>query len=209
MSQLIACKSRHGIVLAADSKALELDTAGNVTTMEVSRLIQLSQHTAVLAGGAVAGNNMCLALKQFVAREEILDVDEVYNAALPFLATEYERYMRKHCEVLPLDPIHHVHFVLGGYSKRDEQDPYKLFLIWTKKKLPLLDGDEISSAFTVPRVIRLEYRLNRLCKEDTPPDKVLPEVRAGMEGLAAAQPDEIGGPFSYALITREGYRQIG
>ena len=47
--------------------------------------------------------------------------------------------------------------------------PHRLYLIWTKKKLPQLDGDEITSAFAVPRLIRLGCKLNQLCKENAPP----------------------------------------
>jgi hypothetical protein len=115
--------------------------------------------------------------------------------------------MRKYCEIIPLDPIHHVHFILAGYTEKDTQNPFRLYLIWTKKKLPQLDGDEISTAFAVPRIMRLEYKLNRLCKENRPLDDILPEVRDTLEKLSEHQ-EEIGPPFSYALITNEGFQPI-
>jgi hypothetical protein len=66
---------------------------------------------------------------------------------------------------LPIDPIHQVYFFLGGYSQDSSQKPFQLYLLWTKMKLLQLDGDEISSTYSVPRLIRLEYRLNQLSKE--------------------------------------------
>jgi hypothetical protein len=39
----------------------------------------------------------------------------------------------------------------------------------------MLDGDEITSAFAVPRLMRLEYKLNQLCKENAPWIKFCPK----------------------------------
>lgn len=207
MSQLISCKNRHGIILAADGKGINFDTRGEILELKVERLFQLTKHSAILTGGAAEGANMCRALREFLVGEGLDDIQDVHGAALPFLASEYERFMRKECEILPLDPIHHVHFILGGYTEKDRQDNYRLYLIWTKKKLPQLDGDEITSAFTVPRIMRLEYRLNQLSKQNAPLDQILPEVRSTMEKQADIQ-EEIGAPFSYALITAEGFTKV-
>ena len=148
---------------------------------------------------------MCRNLKGFISEEGIDEIDEIYNAALPFLAAEYERYMRKSCEVLPLDPIHHVYFILGGYTEKDAANPYRLYLLWTKKKMPQLDGEDIATAFSVPRIMSLEIKLNALCKDDSPLDELLSVVKNGMEKQARVH-EEVEGPFSYGLITREGFR---
>jgi len=170
-------------------------------------MVQLSQHTAILTGGAAEGAEMCQALKMFIQEEDMDDVQEVYGAALAFLAGEYEKFMRRECEVLPLDPIHQVLFILGGYSEKDQQQPFRLYLLWTKKKLPQLDGDEIAFSFTAPRIMGLEYRLNQLCKENKPLDQILAELRSGMKKMAQTQ-EEVGPPFSYAFITEKGFRVI-
>ncbi len=207
MSQLIACQNSHGIVLAADGKAIDFDPHGKMIELKVDRLVQISQHTAILTGGAADGVDMCHALRNFLKEEGLDDIQEVYGASLPFLSTEFERFMRKRCEILPVDPIHHVYFVLAGHTAKDPQRPYRLYLLWTKKKLPQLDGDEISFAYTAPRIMGLEYRLNQLCKENTSLDQLLSEIKKGMEKLAKTQ-EEIGPPFSYAFITKEGFRKV-
>ena len=207
MSQLISCRNGNGVVLAADSRAVSFDPSGKVSYLEVNRMVQLSQHTAILTGGAAEGAEMCQALKLFIEDEGLDEVQDVYGAALPILAGEYEKFMRRECEVMPLDPIHHVFFILGGYTERDQQQPFRLYLLWTKKKLPQLDGDEIAFSFTAPRIMGLEYRLNQLCKEDKPLDQILEEARSGMEKMAQSQ-EEVGPPFTYAFITEEGFRVI-
>lgn len=206
MSQLIAVKNANGIVVAADSKALDSDTSGNITEHSINRLIKLSDHTAILSGGAVAGENMCRSLKEFIAGERLRDVEAVYTAALPFLASEYQQFMRKSCEVLPFDPIYQFHFILAGYSGKNKRNPFQLYLFWTKKKRPQLDGDEISAAFSVPRSIRLEHRLNKLALSNASLEKVYAEVRSGMEKQAEIQED-VAGPMAYAVITRDGFQR--
>ena len=207
MSQIIACKTQHGIVLGADSKGVDVDANGNLIEMKVERLHQLTDYTAILAGGAAAGELMCHALKNFVNEENLRHVDEIYTAALPFLATEYERHMRKTCGMQPIDPIHQVTFILGGYSEKDPESPFHLYLIWTKRKLPLLDSDEISSAFTVPRIIKLEHRLHQLVTRNAELDQVMTEVRNTLE-MRARNDEEISDPLFYAAITRDGFKLI-
>jgi hypothetical protein len=66
MSQLIVCRNMNGIVLAADSKALDFVSPEKGTEVEITRLLQLNKQTAILTGGAVEGYQMCKKLKSFV-----------------------------------------------------------------------------------------------------------------------------------------------
>jgi len=207
MSQLIACRNAHGIVLAADSLALDLDRKEAMVPVKTERFLPLGDHAAILTGGAPEGTGMCRTLKRFIAEEALRNVEDIYRAALPFLASEYELFMRKKCQVLPVDPLHHVHFILAGVSSQDSAQPYRMYLLWTKKSLPQLDGDEIGLAYTVPRRMGLEYTLGQLCKENKPLEEILLMVRRHMEKLGQEQ-DEVGPPFTYAVITQEGVRVV-
>ncbi len=204
MSQIIACKTENGIILASDSKAVDMDLQGNLAQYNIKRLFQLTPRTAVLTGGCVEGEKMCQSLKDFIDQEKIEDIEDVYNAALPFLASEYEKFMRTSCEFFPVDPINQVHFILAGYSVRDRENPFQLYLLWTKKKLPQIDGDEISTAYSVPRLMTLEYELNQLCKKNNPLSEILPRIRNRLIKQSDIN-DEVAGPFSFALITRDGF----
>lgn len=207
MSQLIACKTSNGIVLGADSKAVDVDANGNLIQLKVERLHQLSQHTAILNGGAAAGEAMCQALKHFISEENLSYVDEIHQAALPFMAGEYEQIMRKHCESQPIDPVHQVCFILAGYRSTDDPNPFQLYLLWTKRKLPLLDSDEIGAAFTVPRIIKLEHRLHRLSTQNAELDEVMSQVRRGLEGQVDIN-EEVSAPLHFAAINRDGFKRL-
>ena len=206
MSQIIVAQNIHGIVLAAENRAVQLDEKGNEISLQVNRLLPLSSHCALVTAGSPEGVEMGNTLKQFIQGEKLNDVQELYGASLAFLSTEYERFMRKKCELLPIDPIHQVSFVLAGRTEKDQNMPFRLYFLWTKKKLPQLDGDEISHAFSLPRRMGLEFQLNKMCKENAPLKEIAGKAKEGMERLK--EKGEISSPLSFAMITREGFQSL-
>jgi len=206
MSQIIVAQNGHGIVLASENRAIQLDEKGNEVSLKMNRLLPLTSHCALLTAGAPEGTEMGNALKNFLLEEKLNYVQELYGAAIAFLSTEYERFMRKKCELLPIDPIHQVSFILAGKTEKDQSMPFRLYFLWTKKKLPQLDGDEISHTFSVPRRMGLEFRLNKMCKENASLKDILKSVREGMEQLKGK--GEVSGPFSFATITQEGFQSL-
>jgi hypothetical protein len=207
MAQHIVSLNRNGIVLAADSKAFDFATDESMQAVSVNPLIRLSDSTAILAGGDAESADICGTFRQFVANEELRGVSEIYSAALPFLGTEYEKSMRHKCDCIPVDPVHHMFFILAGHDPEDQNEPFKAFLIWTKKKLPQLDGDTIASAFSVPRRMGLEYTLSQMNKNNESLDTVLATVKKRLEGLPVDEDSEIGPPYHYALITEKGFQE--
>ena len=206
MSQIIVAQNAHGIVMAGENRAIQLDEKGNEISLQINRLLPLTPHCALLISGSVEGRDMGGALKNFLLEEKLNDVQDIYGAALAYLSTEFERFMRKKCELLPVDPIHQVSFILGGKTERDQSMPFRLYFLWTKKKLPQLDGDEISHAFSLPRRMGLEFQLNKMCKEHAPLKEILRKMTEGMEQLKSK--GEVSGPFSFAMITQEGYQSL-
>jgi hypothetical protein len=204
MAQIIVAQNVHGIVLASENRATQLDEAGKEICLRVNRLLPLTSHCVLLTAGAAEGVEMGGVLRRFILEEALTDVQEIYQASLAFLSTEYDRFMRKKCELLPIDPIHQVSFILAGRTEKDAKMPFRLYYLWTKKKLPQLDGDEISCAFSIPRRMGLEFQLNRMCKENVSLVEILQKVRKEMTQLA--EPGEAGLPVSFATISAHGYQ---
>jgi len=204
MSQIIVAQNKQGIVLAAENRAVHLDDSGKEISLQMKRLVPITSHCAMLTAGAPEGNEMGAALKQFILGEGLSDIQDIYTASLAFLSTEYNRFMRKKCEVLPVDPIHQVSFILAGKTEKDPAMSFRLYYLWTKKKLPQLDGDEISFAFSIPRRMGLEFQLNQLCKENSSLKEILQRVRKGIDQLK--EKGEAFPPFSFGTINREGYQ---
>ena len=206
MSQIIVAQSIHGIVLAAEKRAAMVNEKGEEVSLSADRLIPLSPGCALIAAGAVEGVEMGKSLKEFLRGEALADVQDIYGAGLAYLATEHDRLMRKKCEILPIDIIHHVSFILAGKTERDPKRPFRLYYLWTKKKLPQLDGDEISHAFCLPRRMGLEYQLNQMGKANAPLEGILAKAREGMEKLRMQ--GEASGPAAWARINRDGYQSL-
>ncbi len=202
MSQIIVAQNTQGIVLAAENRAVQLDESGREISFPMERLIPLTAHSAVLAAGAAEGVEIGKTLKRFIQEEGLLDIQDIYGTSLAFLSTEYEKFMRKRCELLPIDPIHHLSFILAGKTDKDEKMAFRLYYLWTKKKLPQLDGDEISYAFSYPRRMGLEFQLNKMAKDNTSPKEMLDRIKKGIAQLK--EKGEVSSPFSFAIITREG-----
>jgi hypothetical protein len=206
MPQFIVAQNIHGIVLAAENLAVQLNEEGKEILLKINRLLPLTSHCALLTAGAPEGAEMGIALKSFIQGERLHDVQDLYGAALAFLSTEYERFMRKKCELLPIEPIHHVSFILAGRTEKDQAMPFRLYFLWTKKKLPQLDGDEISYAFSLPRRMGLEFQLNKMCKEKSPLKDIVKKVVEELERLK--DQGEISSSLSLGMITQEGYQAL-
>ncbi len=206
MSQIIVARNVDGIIMACENRAIALDEEGNEIPLQMNRLLPLTPHSALLISGSAEGRDMASGLKNFLMGEKLNDVQEIYGTAVAYLSTEYERFMRKKCELLPIDPIHQVSFILAGKTEKDPSMPFRLYFLWTKKKLPQLDGDEISNAFSLPRRMGLEFQLNKMCKENTPLKDILKKMTDGMEYLK--NKGEVSGPFSFGMITGEGYQLL-
>ena len=94
--------------------------------------------------------------------------------------------------------------ILAGKTARK---PFHLYLIWNKKSLPQLDGDEIGSAWSVPRLINLEYRLSRAVAAAKAPRDLLPDIRQSLEKQSTASED-IADPFAFGIISRAGFEKV-
>ena len=186
---------------------MDVDTYGNLIELRIDRLHQLSEYSAILTGGAAAGETMCQSLRNFVIQEDLYYIDEIYRAALPLLSTEYERFMRKTCESHPIDPIHQVTFILAGYTPKDPQNPFQMYLLWTKRKLPMLGSDEIGTSFSVPRSFKIEHHLHQLVSQGAGLDQVMTEIRRRMEILSQSG-DDVATPLSFAWISESGYKRL-
>jgi hypothetical protein len=127
MSQILVAQSVHGVILAAEKRAVQVNEKGEEVSLYVDLLIPLSPGCALIAAGAVEGLEMGKSLKEFLRGEGLTDVQDLHGASLAYLATEHERLMRKKCEILPIDPIHHTSFVLAGKWERDHERPFRLY----------------------------------------------------------------------------------
>lgn len=204
MSQMIVAQNRHGIILAADKRAVQMGEGEKEVELHLDRLFPLTHDCGLIVAGAAEAVEMGKTFKNFIGEEKMTDVQEIYGASLAFLSTEYERFMRKKCEVLPIDPIHQISFVLAGRTEKDKDMPFRLYFLWNKRKLLQLDGEEIPNVFSLPRRMGLEFQLNRLCKENASLKEIVKRVVEEIERLK--DQEGVSSSFSCATISKEGYQ---
>jgi hypothetical protein len=207
MSQIIACKSTTGIVLGADSSAVEFGMDGTVRHRPIQRLHVLTPKAAILAGGASEGEAICRELTAFVKEEKLSSIDDLLPAALSFLSSAYTEFMTKRCEFHPVDPIHHLHFILAGISDTAPADPLRIHLVWTKKKRPQLDSDDVESVYAVPRMVGLEHMLYQKWRENLPASVAMSAVKEAFRRQADVH-EEINGPFVFGILSRDGFEDF-
>ena len=75
-----------------------------------------------------------------------------------------------------------------------------------KMKLAILDGDELAAAYSVPRLIALEYQLNRMCKNNERLDGILQLIKNHPEKQSEVI-TEISGPFLWRLSHEMRFRK--
>jgi hypothetical protein len=203
MSQLIACATAGGIVVASDSKSEFFEPDGKVRTITQERLIPVTSHAVLASAGAWEAQDLCKEFAGFAKSEGLTDIDALIDAAIPFFTGKYDEILRKICTISPPDPIINLYLLLAGYSAQTPDQPYKIFVIWDRPKPPRIEHNRVTHIFTLPRRMGLEFTLNSMVAMNSPLAKVVDAVKAGMEKLAA-QDDSLGPPYHYMTITDQG-----
>lgn len=99
-----------------------------------------------------------------------------------------------------------MYFILGGMNF--EQNPtFQLDLIWNRKKLPQLDREEITTAFSVPRLMGFEYGLATKISQGTSLEELSSMITSKMYSLQKADDASISSPLHVATITSQGARE--
>ena len=207
MSQLIACATVGGIMVASDSKAEFFQPDGTIRTITQERLMPVSSHAVLASAGAWEAHDICKEFAKFAKSEGLTDIDALVDAAIPFFTGKHDEILRKICTISPPDPIINMYLLLAGYSPKTPENPYKIFVIWDRPKPPKIEYNQAAHIFTLPRRMGLEFTLNSLVAQGAPLAKVVDTVKAGLEKLAA-QDEALGPPYQYVTVTDQGVYQV-
>ena len=218
MTQVIACSTPEGIVLATDSRATWFDPAAGMKHFHLKKLLRLGSHSAIVSAGAGIGVEMGVAFQQFIQGRKVEGIEEMTQLALPFFTDRYGQYVReRRMERLPSPeetdrqeeeaiPLSGVYFVLAGYSFRDRHHPYHLCLFGCDEEGMPIRSHPPSPILVIPRSLSMEKRLD-----------VEIQNGASLGGLSSlclsflkkrSAEEEVGPPFHVASITPAGFREI-
>lgn len=205
MSLVISCITKEGIFICADGKAMGWKPDGEPIVVQVNPVVFINNRALIVAGGVPESVEMATKCAKFLADEGIADVVEMNSAVLAFLAGEYDVFMRKKCEIMPFEPTFSVYFLLGGWSEKEKR--YCMYFMWTKKKLPSLDSEEIKSVFCMPRVMSIEAKLSSMVKSGASLEDIVKLVKDRVPSLEQLG-DDIGPPWSYFILKQDKIEKI-
>jgi hypothetical protein len=207
MGQLIACATAEGVLVATDSRAEFFEPGGEERFITVDRLVPVTSHAVLASAGNWEAQDICKEFASFAKSEGITDLDGLMEAVIPYFTGKYDELLRKLCETVPPDPVVNMYLMLAGYDLKTGDHPARLFIIWDRPKPPKIEFNQVTSIFTLPRRMSLEYKLNQLVQQQAPLSQVTAAAKAGMEKLAA-QDGSIGAPYRYMTVTAAGLSEV-
>jgi hypothetical protein len=206
MTQALAAFDEHGLVLATDSRATRFDAAGQPEVFEVKKLFPLGPHCAILSGGAGVSVPLSLELRRVLARHRgLLDPGEVAQFALPFLSQGYGRHLERHGPEVP--GFRRLYFILAGYSEELPPPGFSLVLLGSEENELPLQVIPVGRVVVMPRNLGMEMRLFQAVSREAPLAELLDLGKEFLEKQAALK-EEVGPPFYFATLTREGFQPV-
>ncbi len=219
MTQVIACATSEGIVLATDGQATWFDETGERRHFSLKKLLRLNSHSALLSAGAGIGVEMSLSFQKFLQRRGTEAIEDVVNMALFFFTHQYGTWLDRggmphSSSPSPPDgtpegtlPLNEVYLILAGYSFRDRAHPYHLHLFSSEGEGNSITALPTSGTIVIPRSLSMERRLEAERETGSPLFPLLTlcksflRKRSGEEG-------EVSPPFYFATITPSGYKEV-
>jgi hypothetical protein len=206
MTQALAAFNEHGLVLATDSRATRFDAAGRPEFFNVEKLFPLDNCCAILSGGAGVSVPLALAFRRDMERRRgMLDPEEIAAFAQVFLSRGYERYLRQHGP--EPEGYRRLYFILAGYSPDSPSPGFQLFLLGSEENELPLRRIPVTDLVVMPRNLGMEMRLSQELGQGANLTEMLQMSKGFLEKMAAVK-EEVGPPFYFATITREGFRRV-
>ncbi len=202
MSQLVACRSPRGLLIAADRR-VEIRKDDDVAVHTAQKLWSLGPAAAVATSGAAYGIEVSSLLSGMLGDHKTPSFDELERWVLSVFQQRYDEFQSKSASWFTEHPeaLRRSYVLLGGesapeswglrfFASESHGQPYH----------PLPVGDVL----TAPRRLGLEVRLARAA-----PESDLEALRdLTVEGLRVIAEHDAGvqGPFDLVLFGQEGTR---
>ena len=219
MTQIIACSTAEGIVLATDSRATWFDETGEKKHFSLKKLVRLTSHCALLSAGAGIGVEMSRAFQDFLRSRGTEAIEDVAHLARFFFTDQYGKWSSRGEEPhasTPLAsgktseealPLNEVYLILAGYSFRDRARPYHLYLFSSEGEGMSIKALSTSHTIVVPRSLSMEKKLEAQRETGSPLDLLLTVSKSFLK-KRSGEGDEVGPPFFFAIITPSGYQEV-
>jgi 20S proteasome alpha/beta subunit len=218
MTQIIACSTPNGILLATDSLATWFDQTGARRHFNLKKILRLGSHAAMVSAGMGIGVEIGSAFQEFLKERRVEGIEEILRSAPPFFTDRYVRFLRARERNLDLSrpsddgaseelsPWSGVYFILAGYSFKDRQQPYHLHLLGTEGESDSITPYSTSPILLIPRSLSMEKRLETQCVAASSIGHLLSLCKSFLKKRSTE--GEVGPPFYFATITQAGFREM-
>ena len=217
MTQVIACSTSEGIVLATDSLATWFDSTGGMRHFNLKKILRLGSHAAMVSAGMGIGVEMGLAFQQFLRGQSVEGIEEMARFAMPFFTDLYGKHLRRGGVENPSSqgmardpeessPLSGVYLILAGYSFKNRHQPYHLHLLGSEEDGISIKIYPASHIILIPRSLSMERKLETLCKGGSSLNGTLSPCKSFLK--KRSDDEEVGPPFYFATITSAGFREV-
>ena len=217
MTQVIACSTSEGIVLATDSLATWFDSTGGMRHFNLKKILRLGSHAAMVSAGMGIGVEMGLAFQQFLRGQSVEGIEEMARFAMPFFTDLYGKHLRRGGVENPSSqgmardpeessPLSGVYLILAGYSFKNHHQPYHLHLLGSEEDGISIKIYPVSHIILIPRSLSTERNLETLCKGGSSLNGTLSPCKSFLK--KRSDDEEVGPPFYFATITSAGFREV-
>jgi hypothetical protein len=192
--------------MASDSRATRFNASGQKEYFSVEKLFPLGRYAGIVSGGSGVSIPLTHGLRREVLHRGLLAVEDILEAAVPFLSERYGDYLAVHGPEKE-EELRRLNFILAGYSLEDPDRQYQIYLVESENNALPFKVTPVQNLLVMPRNLSMEMRLSRALTAGAGLDELLRLCRDFLEKVAALQA-EIGPPFYFATITRAGYRSM-
>jgi len=204
VTQALAGFNANGLFLATDSRATRFDAAGHAEAFNVPKLFPLGPRCAVLSGGAGVSVPLSQGLVRMLQRHPSpLAPEEIAHFALDFLSQGYARHLEQYGP--EPEGFRRLYFILAGYDPDKPPPGYQLFLLGSEENELPLRLIPVGNLVVMPRNLGMEMRLFKGLAASLTIDELLEMSKEFLEKQAELK-EEVGPPYYYATITKDGYR---
>lgn len=208
MTQILSGITSEGIMVATDSMATAFDAEGNESHFSVDKLFSIASHAFIVSGGMGVSVQISKRFKAYVEARRFVGIEAIVSRAGPFLSEECRAALREEgCTVTRGNDLNRIYFVVGGYSFRSREEPYKLALWGSEKGHLPLQRIQIGPCLAVPRTLSGEMKLMKMCQKEVALPEFVEFARQFLQRLSEINP-QVGPPFIFGTVTPSGFFRL-
>jgi hypothetical protein len=208
MTQILSGICSEGIMVATDSVATTFDADGKESQFTIDKLFSIGSHAFIVSGGMGISVDLSKRFKEYAEERRLLGIEKIIAAAGPYLSDQFRQAIIKRERAEGIEgQFDRIYFLVGGYSFRSQEDPYRLALWGSEEGQLPLQRIHITNSVVMPRTLAGETRLFRLCQENSSLRDLVNFAKEFLKKQGETNP-QVGPPFWFGTVTSTGFSRF-